>query len=260
MDVLVGNAGPAQRVDLVIRVLVAGRDAGVADQHVSTISDGEVIRRSFSTRVFNILDLDKRFHAQPCRETKVFRHNQRWWLPSRPQPPPPPGRRPLPRGSTDHRRALSHIRPIFPEYYGYPLVLRIPAIVATVAAVVVVALIARELGGDRRGARRARAVRLGADVQQRRRGTDRREHRGRVRGSVGAQPNRAYGYFPLPDESSTDVLFTGADPFDLEPYFTEIREVRGPVSDDIDARVWLLTGRTTGWHEIRQQIRTLDVA
>ncbi len=143
---------------------------------------------------------------------------------------------------------------------GSVLVLRIPAIVATVAAVVVVALIARELGGDRRGARRARAVRLGADVQQRRRGTDRREHRGRVRGSVGAQPNRAYGYFPLPDESSTDVLFTGADPFDLEPYFTEIREVRGPVSDDIDARVWLLTGRTTGWHEIRQQIRTLDVA
>lgn len=32
------------------------------------------------------------------------------------------------------------------------------------------------------------------------------------------------------------------------------------MSDDIDARVWLLTGRTTGWNEIRQQIRTLDVA
>ncbi len=27
-----------------------------------------------------------------------------------------------------------------------------------------------------------------------------------------------------------------------------------------DARVWLLTGRTTGWNEIRQEIRTLDVA
>ncbi|MGU3583568.1 hypothetical protein ACLBYD_10345 [Rhodococcus sp. C26F] len=31
-------------------------------------------------------------------------------------------------------------------------------------------------------------------------------------------PNRAYGYFPLPDESSTAVLFTGTDPSDLEPY------------------------------------------
>lgn len=73
-------------------------------------------------------------------------------------------------------------------------------------------------------------------------------------------PNRAYGYFPLPDESSTDVLFTGTDPSDLEPYFTDVREVRGPVGDDIDARVWLLTGRTTGWNEIWQEIRTLDVA
>ncbi|HET8993140.1 MAG TPA: glycosyltransferase family 39 protein [Rhodococcus sp. (in: high G+C Gram-positive bacteria)] len=72
-------------------------------------------------------------------------------------------------------------------------------------------------------------------------------------------PNRAYGYFPLPDESRIDVLFAGTDPSTLAPFFTEVTQLRGPVSDEIDTAVWLLSGRTVPWHEIWPQVQTLRV-
>ncbi|TCN50356.1 dolichyl-phosphate-mannose-protein mannosyltransferase [Rhodococcus sp. SMB37] len=72
-------------------------------------------------------------------------------------------------------------------------------------------------------------------------------------------PNRAYGYFPLPDDSQTDVLFAGTDPSALAPFFTEVTQLRAPVSDEIDTRVWLLSGRTEAWSGIWPQVQTLRV-
>ncbi|MFD6895114.1 glycosyltransferase family 39 protein [Rhodococcus sp. NPDC060086] len=72
-------------------------------------------------------------------------------------------------------------------------------------------------------------------------------------------PNRAYGYFPLPDDSRTEVLFAGTDPSTLAPFFTEVTQLRGPVSDEIDTGVWLLSGRTMPWNEIWPQVQTLRV-
>ncbi len=40
VDVLLGHAGAPQRVDLVVRILVSGRNARVAEQHASRIPDG----------------------------------------------------------------------------------------------------------------------------------------------------------------------------------------------------------------------------
>src|SRR5450755_1293059 len=54
VDVLLGYAGAPQRVDLVVRILVSGRDARVAEQHASRIPGGAEItvvvsRRELST-------------------------------------------------------------------------------------------------------------------------------------------------------------------------------------------------------------------
>jgi hypothetical protein len=50
----VGDAGAAQRVDLVVGILVSSRDAGIAEQHGVENSDStEVCRRSFSTRLLD---------------------------------------------------------------------------------------------------------------------------------------------------------------------------------------------------------------
>ena len=42
VDVVAGDAGALQRVDLVIWILVSGRDARVAEEHVSKIRDRPV--------------------------------------------------------------------------------------------------------------------------------------------------------------------------------------------------------------------------
>ena len=73
-----------------------------------------------------------------------------------------------------------------------------PAVPATAAAVVLTALMARELGGD------TRAPELGLPPA--------------------SSPNRAHGWFPPPPEHQDRVLFVG-DPAPLQPYFTGIRQV-----------------------------------
>ncbi|WP_213578382.1 hypothetical protein [Rhodococcus sp. USK13] len=57
VDVLGGHPGTAQRIDLMVGVLVCAGDACVADQHLSTIPRRGVSRHSFPARVIDALEV-----------------------------------------------------------------------------------------------------------------------------------------------------------------------------------------------------------
>ncbi len=67
--------------------------------------------------------------------------------------------------------------------------------------------------------------------------------------------NRGYGYFAPPPEADTDVLYVGADPRELVPYFRDVR----PLSGSGDDRTWLLTGRTRPWAGFWPGLRHLGI-
>ena len=67
--------------------------------------------------------------------------------------------------------------------------------------------------------------------------------------------NRGYGYFAPPPEADTDVLYVGADPHELVPYFRDVR----PLAGAGDTRTWLLTGRTQPWADFWPGLRHLGI-
>jgi hypothetical protein len=67
--------------------------------------------------------------------------------------------------------------------------------------------------------------------------------------------NRGYGWFPPPPEDDDTVLFVGADPGSLRPYFSDVRMLTA----DQNASVWLCTGRQLPWAELWPHLRTLTV-
>lgn len=67
--------------------------------------------------------------------------------------------------------------------------------------------------------------------------------------------NRGYGWFPPPPEDDDTVLFVGADPGSLQPYFSDVRMLTA----DQNASVWLCTGRRLPWSELWPRLRTLSV-
>jgi hypothetical protein len=69
--------------------------------------------------------------------------------------------------------------------------------------------------------------------------------------------NRGYGYFPPPPEEQNAAMYVGADPAELRPYFTDIRQL---ADGGRDTSIWLCTGRTEPWATIWPRIRHLTVA
>jgi 4-amino-4-deoxy-L-arabinose transferase-like glycosyltransferase len=67
--------------------------------------------------------------------------------------------------------------------------------------------------------------------------------------------NRGYGWLPPPPEDDDTVLFIGADPESLRPYFSDVRMLTA----DQNASVWLCTGRQVPWAELWPRLRTLSV-
>jgi 4-amino-4-deoxy-L-arabinose transferase-like glycosyltransferase len=67
--------------------------------------------------------------------------------------------------------------------------------------------------------------------------------------------NRGYGWFPPPPEDDDTVLFVGAHPGSLRPYFSDVRMLTA----DQNASVWLCTGRQLPWAELWPRLRTLTV-
>jgi hypothetical protein len=59
VDVFGGHPGAAQRIDLMVGVLICPGNPCVADQHVSTKLPVEIFRHSFLTRVLDITYLGK---------------------------------------------------------------------------------------------------------------------------------------------------------------------------------------------------------
>lgn len=67
---------------------------------------------------------------------------------------------------------------------------------------------------------------------------------------------RSYGYFAVPDDRLDTVLFVGAEPARLRPYFSDTRRIDDA---DGDVDIWLLTGRSEGWSTLWPKVRTLQV-
>jgi hypothetical protein len=69
--------------------------------------------------------------------------------------------------------------------------------------------------------------------------------------------NRSYGFFAPPKESQRDVLYVGASPERLRPYFGSVRKV---ADGGKDASVWLAAGRHQPWTSIWPKLRSLTVS
>lgn len=69
--------------------------------------------------------------------------------------------------------------------------------------------------------------------------------------------NRSYGYFAPPPVDRDVVLYVGADPDALRPYFGDTRRI-ADINDDM--RAYLLSGQRQSWDVIWSDARTLTVS
>ncbi|WP_214369676.1 hypothetical protein [Pseudonocardia sp. H11422] len=72
--------------------------------------------------------------------------------------------------------------------------------------------------------------------------------------------SRGYGYFPPPPEDRETVLYVGATPDEMRPYFSEVGLLAPGGNDPRASGVWLCTGRNEPWVTFRPKLRHLDVA